>query len=153
MKVFILAVMMAVASCKSLFALSDDDVNSISKTVMQSVVQATYGEEFTCEKCETLQTEIKDVLSALFLGGYIPLSKFLCKIVAEKSVITEDGCKMLVKHYIPAFEKSFYKLFVQHDGFICSFIFEKCEPSTITRFDLQPILDDIYKDMPPKKEV
>lgn len=152
-RLVVLAAIVAMATCKSLFTLSDEDVNSISKTVMKSVIQSTYGEEFTCEKCETLQTEVKDVLSALFLGGYIPIANFLCKIVAEKGVVTEEGCHLLVKHYIPAFEKSFFKLFVQHDGFICSFIFEKCEPTTITRFDLQPILDDIYKDMPPKKEV
>lgn len=131
--------------------LTDDDMKNLLRNGIKSVISATSKEPLTCDRCIVMQKEITEVTAAFFLA-YKPITDLICQEVAAKSTDTLSGCETAVKRYIPIIQRAFLKLFVTHKNFLCGFILQECE-SDIQRFEVQPIIDQIYQGMPAPKEV
>ena len=121
------------------------------KSFMLTVMRASYGFNFTCDQCQKVEKEATQLISTVLLN-WKPLMGTVCKILSQKSQLTEAGCNVLMSKYVPIVEKTFTRLFILNTGLVCSFALEKCADSTIKRLDISPILDQIYEGMPPKKE-
>lgn len=127
--------------------LPEVEVDKIVKNVMKTVIRFSYGKDFDCEECKKVENEVKELLTAFFVT-WKPIIGDICKALAERSTLTEEGCNTIVGRYVPIFQHSFNRLMIFHHGLICTFMLEKCDDGTITRVDLKPVFDQIYKDMP-----
>lgn len=126
------------------------DMKNLFGTIADQMLTMTFGQKYTCEQCTSVETEVTEVLGALFVG-WKPILGEICKIIAEKSTLTDVGCNTILGRYVPIFEQSYVKLMVQNHGVICGFTLQVCQNSSISRVEVGPIIDQIYQGMPPVK--
>ena len=123
MKLLVIAVVLAVASStvkSNSFQMTEEQSKSMLKTFMLTIMRSSYGLDFTCAQCETVNKEAIQIISAFFLT-WKPIGKKICEYITKKSSLTQLGCMTLLESYIPIIEKSFTKLFIINKGFLCSF--------------------------------
>lgn len=153
MKLRSLAIVIALLAIFS--QVKSDSTNEIMETAllhdfMKSMAQAKFG-SMTCDQCLKLNKEMTEFFSAFFLGWKTIMTQ-VCKILALKTTFTEDGCMTMMGHYIPIVAKAFTRLFVTNKGFLCNFMLDVCEETTIEKIPVGPIIDQIYEGMPEKDE-
>lgn len=155
MKLSWLAIVVALLAignvCGTNRQLSEIESTSMLRDFMLAMMKSTYGDKFTCEQCQVVNKEATELLSAFFLG-WKPFGEKICTYISNKSTMTKFGCMTLLESYVPIVQKSFTRLFILNKGFICSFMLEKCEETTIDRVEVGPIIDQIYEGMPEGKE-
>ena len=129
--------------------LTEEDHDNILRGLMKGLAQLTFGKEnMTCPDCVKIENEFSAVLAGFF-ATWKPVMAQVCKQVSETSTLTEDGCNTIVGRYIPIIETSYSRLFILNHGLICQFMLQKCTNQSISRVDIEPVMEQIYAGQPP----
>lgn len=128
--------------------LSEEDQDNILRGLMKGLAQLSFGKDnMTCADCVKIENEFSAVLAGFF-ATWKPVMAQVCKQVSETSTLTEDGCNTIVGRYIPIIETSYSRLFILNHGVICQFMLQKCTNQSISRVDIEPVMEQIYAGQP-----
>lgn len=108
--------------------------------------------EMSCKECKALEKDIEIALGLVFLDPK-PVIKAICHDMSANSTLPFEVCLTIVEKFLPGAKKSYNKVMLGKSGFICSYMTERCpnNETQVHRYDLKPIIESIYKDMPPVK--
>ena len=125
--------------------------DSMLRDFLLATMRSTFGFNFTCEQCQKVNKEVTALLGVFFLN-WKPFGEVACGYIGKKSTMTKEGCMTLLDSYVPIVNKAYTRLFILNHGFICGFMLEKCDDTSIQRVEVGPIIDQIYQGMPERHE-
>jgi sphingomyelin phosphodiesterase len=110
-----------------------------------------YSNNWTCEVCKVAQ-KTYTIDEGLIFTFWKPIVTALCKKVVQSHPITFDTCLDTAGRYMPGLRASYMRLFVLHDNYFCGYLLGVCPTSSFERIPFKPMIDDIMKGIPARKE-